>query len=93
MTKNDLISAISEHSHTFSSKLLAVVGGTSAVSHTPAGAWISDAVVWFKGWPWMETLSYVAIILLIIERSFICWVWFEKKLFPWLKSRKQKGAQ
>jgi hypothetical protein len=61
------------------SKMFAVVAGTSAVSHTPAGNWFSE---WFNlamAWPWIEFLSTIAIILLIIERSFIIWAWNNKR--------------
>ena len=78
MSKNDLVNAITEYSHTLTSKVLAIAGGTSAVSHTPAGSAIRDAIDWFSAWPWMETLSYIAIILLIIERAFIVWAWFQR---------------
>ena len=71
MGRNELASAILDYSHTMTSKAVTVVGGVSAVSHTPAGSWIADAIAWFHAWPWMTTLSYVAIILLVIERSFI----------------------
>lgn len=79
LTRNDLANAITEYSHTLTSKLLAVVGGTSAVSHTSLGEKIAGAFDWFVSWPWMETLSYIAIILLIIERAFIVWAWNNKR--------------
>lgn len=78
MTRNDLANAITEYSHTLTSKLVAIVGGTSAVSHTPAGSWFSNAFNWLVDWPWMSTLSSVAVILLIIERSFIVWAHYKK---------------
>ena len=78
LTRNELANAITEYSHTMTSKALAVVGGTSAVSHTPAGGWIKDATDWFINWPWMSTLSYIAIMLLIVERGFIVWAWYQK---------------
>lgn len=78
MNRNDLATAITEYSHTLTSKAVAVVGGTSAVSHTPAGSYIAGALDWFMGWPWMETLSYIAVILLIIERGFIVWAWYQR---------------
>lgn len=73
--KNELVNAITDYSHTLTSKFLAIAGGTSAVSHTRIGDWFSGAFDWFAAWPWMETLSYVAIIMLIIERGFILWAW------------------
>ena len=79
LSRNDLANAITEYSHTLTSKIVAIVGGTSAVSHTPAGSWIADTVKWFTEWPWMSTLSYIAIILLIIERGFIVWAWNRKR--------------
>jgi hypothetical protein len=78
LNRNDLANAITDYSHTLTSKALAVVGGTSAISHTRFGDWIADTVIWFKTWPWMETLSYIAIILLLIERGFICWAWYRR---------------
>lgn len=77
--RNDLTNAITDYSHTLTSKALAVVGGTSAVSHTSFGGWLTDAFDWFLSFPWMTTLSYVAIILLIIERGFIVWAWNNKR--------------
>ena len=79
LSRNDLANAITEYSHTLTSKIVAIVGGTSAVSHTPAGGWVADTVDWFIAWPWMETLSYIAIVLLIIERAFIVWAWNRKR--------------
>ena len=78
ISRNELANAITEYSQTLTSKFIAVAGGTSAISHTPAGDWIRNAVEWWQGWPWMETLSYVAIMLLIIERAFIVWAWYRK---------------
>jgi branched-subunit amino acid ABC-type transport system permease component len=83
MPKQELASAITEYSHTITSKIIAVAGGTSAISHTPAGSWlkgiIDNTFSFFQGWPWMEFLSYIAIILLIIERGFIVWAWNNKR--------------
>ena len=79
MTKNELANTILEYSHTMTSKAVTVVGGTSAVSQTPAGAWLAGAMDWFMTWPWMTTLSYVAIVLLIVERGFIIWAWNNKR--------------
>lgn len=77
--KNDLANAITDYSHTLTSKALAVVGGTSAVSNTRVGDWLSDKFHWFIHWPWMETLSTVAVLMLIIERGFILWAWNNKR--------------
>lgn len=79
MNRNELASAVLEYSHTMTSKIVTVVGGASAVSHTAAGGWISATVDWFQAWPWMNTLSYVAVVLLIIERGFIVWAWNRKR--------------
>lgn len=78
MNKNELANAITDYSHTLTSKALAVVGGTSAVSHTKAGDWFADTFNWFINWPWLETLSSVAVIMLIIERGFILWAWYNR---------------
>jgi hypothetical protein len=77
--KNELVNAITDYSHTLTSKILAVAGGTSAVSHTRIGDWFRDVFGWFAAWPWMETLSYIAIIMLIIERGFILWAWNNRR--------------
>lgn len=77
--RNDLTNAITDYSHTITSKALAVVGGTSAVSHTSVGGWFKDSLDWLLAFPWMTTLSYIAIILLIIERSFIVWAWINRR--------------
>ena len=79
MGRNELASAILDYSHTMMSKAVTLVGGISAVSQTPAGGWLADAIAWFHAWPWMTTLSYVAIILLIVERGFIVWAWNRKR--------------
>lgn len=79
MNKNELASAVLEYSHTMTSKAVTVIGGASAVSQTSFGGWVANAVDWFHSWPWMTTLSYVAIILLIIERGFIVWAWNRKR--------------
>ena len=93
INRNELANAITEYSHTLTSKIVAVVGGTSAVSHTTFGEWVTgafdwlasfgggltDAFDWFLSFPWMTTLSYVAIILLIIERGFIVWAWNNRR--------------
>lgn len=78
ISKNDLASAISEYSQTLTSKLLMVTGGTSAYSQTSYGEWLKNLISDFVTWPWMETLSYVAIIMLIIERGFILWSWYNR---------------
>ena len=79
-------SIITEYSHTMISKLTALVGGTSAISMTPAGALIAQEMPllgrignWLIHWPWIETLSHIAVILLIIERGFILWAWNNKR--------------
>lgn len=77
--RNELVSAITDYSHTLTSKLIAVAGGTSAISHTGIGSCLKDAFGWFSEWPWMETLSYIAIIMLIIERGFILWAWNNRR--------------
>lgn len=79
MNKNELANTILEYSHTMTSKAVTVIGGTSAISQTSAGSMISDAIEWFHAWPWMTTLSYIAIILLIVERGFIVWAWNRKR--------------
>jgi len=78
INRNELANAITDYSHTLTSKALAVIGGTSAISHTSIGGWFADAFNWLQSWPWMETLSYVAIMLLLIERGFICWAWYRR---------------
>lgn len=83
MNRTDLANLISEYSQTMTSKVVAVVGGTSAVSKTSFGDWLSDMVTFIAQWPNMEMIANLAIILLVIERLFICWSWFERKLFPW----------
>ena len=92
MTKNELIGAVTEYSHTLTSKVVAVVGGTSAVSKTEAGEYLSDIISFIAQWPNMDMIANLAIILLVIERGFICWAWFEKKVFPWVH-RKFKGPK
>ena len=78
MNRNELASAITEYSQTATSKVIAVAGGTSAISHTALGGWVKDVFDWFHAWPWMETLSTVAIFLLVIERTFIVWAWWRR---------------
>jgi hypothetical protein len=78
MTRNDLANAITEYSHTLTSKIVGTTGGFAALSQTGIGGLVGDAIDWFSTWPWMSTLSYVAIILLIIERSFIVWAYYKK---------------
>lgn len=79
ISRNDLANAITDYSHTLTSKALAIVGGTSAVSHTSFGGWLKDSMDWFISFPWMNTLSCVAIILLIVERGFIVWAWNNRR--------------
>lgn len=79
ISRNELANAITEYSQTITSKALAVVGGTSAISHTSFGEWLKTPLDWFLSFPWMNTLSYVAIILLIIERGFIVWAWNNRR--------------
>ena len=78
INRNELANIVLDHSQTIASKVNLVVGGTAAVSQTSIGSWLADTVDWFMTWPWMTTLSYVAIVLLIIERSFICWAHYRK---------------
>jgi len=79
MNRNELANTILEYSHTMTSKAVTVVGGASAVSQTSIGSWIAGALEWFQSWPWMTTLSYIAIVLLIVERGFIVWAWNRKR--------------
>lgn len=87
INRNELANAITDYSHTLTSKAVAVVGGTSAVSKTDFGDWLTDIMTIVYQWPNMEMVANAAIILLVIERSFICWSWFERKVFPWFASR------
>ena len=74
---NSAANGIYEYSHTLTSKLLAVVGGASAVTHTSIGESIG-LLDWVVSFPWLNLLSYIAVILLIIERSFIVWSHYRK---------------
>lgn len=79
ISKNELATMVLDHSQTIASKVNLAIGGTAAISQTPAGSWLADALNWFMAWPWMTALSYVAIILLIVERVFIVWAWNRKR--------------
>ena len=79
LTRNDLANIITDYSHTIISKVVGTTGGFAALMQTSIGTKINEAVDWFTSWPWMETLSYVAILLLIIERAFIVWAWNNKR--------------
>lgn len=83
MNRSDLANTIAEYSQTLTSKVVALVGGTSAVSKTSFGEWLTDLMSFLMQWPNMEAIANLAIILLVIERLFICWSWFERKIFPW----------
>lgn len=90
MNRHDLANQIAEYSQTLTSKVVAVVGGTSAVSKTEFSQWLSDLINFFAKWPNMEMIANLAIILLVIERSFICWSWLDRTIFPWIARKFRK---
>ena len=93
MNRHDLANQIAEYSQTLTSKVVAVVGGTSAVSKTEFGQWLSEVVSFFSKWPNMEMIANLAMILLVIERSFICWSWLDRTIIPWARNKFKKGGE
>lgn len=74
---NGVANSLIEYSHTLTSKVLAAVGATSAGTYITS-KWYDPVYQFLIDWPWMGTLSFCAIVLLVIERTFIVWAWWRK---------------
>jgi hypothetical protein len=77
-----MINNVHDYTSTLTHKAITAAGGTSAVynlrSYLPDFA--NDAINHVANFPWMDLLSFVALLLLVVERSFIVWArWREHK--------------
>jgi len=73
---------VHDYTSTLTHKAITAAGGTSAVynlrDYLPDFA--NDAINHVANFPWMDLLSFVALLLLVVERSFIVWArWREHK--------------
>lgn len=77
---NHLLESVPEYTSTATHKMITAAGGTSAVYNARGWLpdWASDAIDSVASFPWMSTLSAVALIMLVIERAFILWAWYRR---------------
>lgn len=77
---NHLLESVPEYTSTAMHKFITVAGGSSAVYNIRD--WlpkpVSGAIDTFAAFPWMNFLSMIALILLVVERSFILWAWYRR---------------
>ena len=70
-----MISNVHDYTGTLTHKAITAAGGTSAVynlrDYFPRP--VNDAIDSIASFPWIDTLSFIALLLLVIERSFIVW--------------------
>ena len=70
-----MINNVHEYTGTLTHKAITAAGGTSAVynlrDYFPKP--VNNAIDSIASFPWVDTLSFVALLLLVIERSFIVW--------------------
>ena len=61
-------------------KLVTAAGGTSAVynvrDYLPEP--VHDVIQAFASFPWVDTVSFLALLLLFIERCFIVYAWYKR---------------
>ena len=70
-----MIDNVHDYTSTLTHKAITAAGGTSAVynlrDYLPEP--IDNAINHIAAFPWMDLLSFMALLLLVIERSFIVW--------------------
>lgn len=70
-----MISNVQAYTSTLTHKAITAAGGTSAVynlrDYLPDP--VNNAINHVAAFPWMDLLSFVALVLLVVERSFIVW--------------------
>jgi hypothetical protein len=79
---NHMIDNVHDYTSTITHKMITAAGGTSAVynlrDYLPEP--VNHTINFVLAFPWMDFLSAIALILLIVERSFIVWArWREHK--------------
>ena len=61
-------------------KLVTAAGGTSAIynvrDYLPDP--VHDAFTLIQAFPWMDTISFLALLLLFVERCFIVYAWYRR---------------
>lgn len=61
-------------------KVVTAAGGTSAVynlrDYLPEP--VHDTLLIIQEFPWMDTISFLALLLLFIERCFIVYAWYRR---------------
>lgn len=77
---NHLLEHMPDYTSTATHKIITAAGGTSAVYNIRDWLpdWMESTIDSVASFPWMNTLSAVALILLIIERTFIAWAWYRR---------------
>jgi len=70
-----MITNVHDYTGTLTHKAITAAGGTSAVynlrDYLPDP--INNAITHIGAFPWMDLLSFIALLLLVVERSFIVW--------------------
>jgi tRNA A37 threonylcarbamoyltransferase TsaD len=70
-----MISNVHDYTSTLTHKAITAAGGTSAVynlrDYLPDP--VNHVINHIAAFPWMDLLSFVALLLLVIERTFIVW--------------------
>jgi hypothetical protein len=77
---NHLLESVPEYTTTATHKIITATGGASAVYNVRdwLPEWASSSIDSLASFPWMSTLSAIALILLIVERCFIVWAWYRR---------------
>lgn len=78
LSKSELITAISDYSHTMLSKSVGAAGAAAA-SVQLSSSWFDNVYQFLYDFPWINSLSAIAVILLVIERAFIVWAWNNRR--------------
>lgn len=80
---NSAANGIIEYSHTAVSKAVVWFGAASATTQLSTN-WVDATYRFFAEFPWLNTLSAVSLVLLIVERSFVIWAnWRKNKRGDW----------
>lgn len=77
---NHILESVPDYTSTATHKLITAAGGTSAVYNLRdwLPSWAHESINTVAAFPWMNFLSTIALIMLVIERAFILWAWYRR---------------
>lgn len=74
-----LTGGFEHYTHSFFYKFMTYAGGGVAViKFSWAPDWFNGALSYTLSLPWVSIIANTCLVLLFIERSFICWAWYRK---------------